>query len=118
MSGIVWAPIGHVPDETLVVLDATTRLYAARSRAGDGWHVVQPVRVDDRRAPDDARVAGQLVCGCPGGVYRGACWALALAEAFEAGRVLPDPEPAWLQEPKRGLDNPAGAGELVEAFRG
>jgi hypothetical protein len=68
MSGIAWSPIHHI-DNHLVVLDAERRLYAGLARDGGYWHVVQPVRIDDRRVEDGLRIAGQLSCTCGGGVF-------------------------------------------------
>jgi hypothetical protein len=113
MNGIVHRPIGPV-DMNLVVLDASRRTYAALSRDRAYWHLVHPLPVD-LVDPDGTVVkrVGALTCTCGGGIYRGTCYRVAQAEAFEAGQGLPDP--AWLTE---GFDAPAGAGDRQEAPRG
>lgn len=108
MTGIAWAPIGQITDH-LVVIDATRRLYAGLSREGDYWHVIQPVRIDDRRIDDTRRIVGQLSCSCNGGVYRSTCYRVEQAEAFEAGRMGPFVDgPDWLKD--------AAPGEIVEMY--
>ncbi len=122
MSGLVYRPIGDVDD--LVVLDATRRTYAGLSTSGDYWHLIQPARPDDPRVGDGLeRRAGELVCTCAGGTYRGTCWRTKEAEAFEAGiprENAPVPGQVDLAELEAAswFDAPAGAGEAVEAFRG
>lgn len=106
MKGIAWAPLGHLKTD-LVVLDADRRLYAGLARDGSYYHVVQPARRDDPRVGDGLRRAGQLVCSCNGGMFRGTCYRVEEAERFEAHMD----GPVW-------LESPAGAGEAVEAFRG
>ena len=112
MSGLVFRPIGPV-DDALVVLDSNRRLYAGLSRDGSYWHVVQPAQVDLVNADGaTARSAGQLVCGCKGGAFRGTCYRVEEAEAFEGTRDAAATSLTLV------LDSPAGAGEAVEAFRG
>jgi hypothetical protein len=115
MAKVVLSPIGHVDADTLVVLDASRRIYAGLSREGDYWHLIQPARLEDPRVGDGIRIAGQLVCSCPGGIYRGSCYYVRRAEALE-GTTEADQGPTWL--PREGLDDPAGAGDLVQASRG
>ena len=113
MTRLVHLAIPFEPD-TLVILSAGRRTYAALSRDGSYLHVVQPVQVE--LVAEDGTVlqrVGQLTCSCKGGEYRGTCWRTKQAAAFEAGQGLPDP--AWLAE---GFDAPVGAGEEVEAARG
>ncbi|MEW6223218.1 MAG: hypothetical protein AB1627_01175 [Chloroflexota bacterium] len=116
MSGLVFRPIGPV-EGALVVLDADRRLYAGLSRQGDYWHVVSPA-LEDMANADGAviRRAGQLICRCRGGLFRGTCYRVEQAEAFEAGQAsrFESVPPDWLV----GLDSPFGAGEAVEASRG
>lgn len=131
MTGLVYRSLGDVGD-SLVILDATRRLYAGLSRDKAYWHVVTPA-LEDMVNADNAviRSTGQLTCRCRGGLYRGTCWRVKEAEAFEAGTLAPThradcdadlrrngcvcmPDIAWLAD----NDSPAGAGESVEAFRG
>jgi hypothetical protein len=113
MTRIVHVGINFEPD-TLVVLSASRRTYAAVSRDQTYLHLIQPVQVE-LIDPDGTvlKRVGQLTCTCAGGQFRGTCYRVAQAEAFEAGLGLPDP--AWLAE---GFDAPVGAGEAVEASRG
>lgn len=104
MSGLVFRAIGAV-DGALVVLDAARRLYAGLSRDGAYWHAVHPAAVDLVNADGAViRAAGQLVCGCKGSAYRGTCYRVEQAEAFEAGNPT---SVAWLTD--------GAPGELVEA---
>jgi DNA (cytosine-5)-methyltransferase 1 len=106
MTRIVHLAIAFEPD-TLVILSASRRTYAALSRDGSYLHVVQPLQVE--LVAEDGTVlqrVGSLTCSCKGGQFRGACYQVARAEAFEAGQGLPDP--AWLAE---GFDAPSGAGD-------
>lgn len=87
MTGaLVYRPIDNV-EGALVVLDAARRVYAGLNRAGDAWHLIQPARPDDPRVGDGLRRPGELVCCCAGGTFRGTCYRVAEAEAFEAGRI-------------------------------
>lgn len=113
MTRIIHVGIPFEPD-VLAIISASKRTYAALSRDGSYLHVVQPLQVE--LVAEDGTVlqrVGQLTCTCKGGEYRGTCWRVKEAEAFEAGQGLPDP--AWLTE---GFDAPVGAGEAVESFRG
>ena len=111
--GVVHRPIGTVGID-LVVLDAGRRTYAALSRDATYWHLISPLPVDLVDADGTVvRRIGDLSCTCAGGVFRGECYRIKQALAWEKGAGLPDP--AWLTE---GYDAPAGAGEAVEAFRG
>jgi hypothetical protein len=83
----------------LVVLDRERRLYAGTNRDGTGWHVIQPARPDDPRVGDGLRQAGQLVCTCAGGTFRGTCYRTVEAERFEAERADHAAAPTWLREP-------------------
>jgi hypothetical protein len=89
MAGLVYIGITSAGDE-LVVLDAARRLYAGLSRDGAYWHVVAPA-VEDMVNAENAviRSAGQLTCRCRGGLYRGTCYRVVEAEAFEAGQLAP-----------------------------
>lgn len=131
MTGIVFALLFDAGDN-LVVLDEPRRLYAGLSRDGTYWHVVHPAQVDMVNAENAViRAVGQLICTCKGSAFRGTCYRVLEAEAFEAGRValvhgphcdadlrrngcVCEPEIPWLDD----SDSPAGAGESVEAFRG
>lgn len=108
MTGLVFRPIGPVGDD-LVVLDANRRLYAGLSRDGAYWHAVHPAPVAMVNS-DGATVrdAGQLVCTCAGSAFRGTCYRVEQAEAFEGAR----PGTPFI------TDSPWGAGEAVEASRG
>lgn len=107
MTGLVFRPIGPVGND-LVVLDANRRLYIGLSHDGAAWHSVHPTPIDLVNGDGATiRTAGQLVCTCKGSAFRGTCWRVKQAEAFEAGQ----PGTAF-------TDSPWGAGELVEASRG
>jgi hypothetical protein len=117
MTGLVYRPIGPVED-ALVVLDATRRTYAGISRDGSYWHLIQPARLGDPRVTDGIRQVGQLVCTCRGGTFHGTCYRIDEAERLEGGMRDPvDDAASWLATSSE-LDSPAGAGEMVEAFRG
>jgi len=113
MTRIVHLAIAFEPDD-LVIASASRRTYLGLSKDGSYLHCVHPLPVDlvDANGAVIRRV-GALTCTCPGGTFRGTCYWVARAEAFEAGQGLPDP--AWLAE---GFDAPAGAGEEVQASRG
>lgn len=89
MSGLVYIGIaGH--GDALMVLDATRRAYAGLSRDAAYWHLVHPAQVDMVNAENAViRSVGQLVCGCKGGQFRGTCYRVQEAEAFEAGQLAP-----------------------------
>jgi hypothetical protein len=118
MSALVHAPLPDVGDG-LLVLDATRRVYAGLARDRASYHLIQPARPDDPRVVDQLRAAGDLVCTCAGGTFRGTCYRTTQAEAFEAANAqafTAATDPAdWFAT---SLDSPAGAGEMVEAFRG
>lgn len=82
MSGVVWNLLRTEP-ENLMVLDAERRLYAALRADGGSYHLVQPAGLDDPRVGDGKLLAGELVCTCPGGIYRGGCWVTKAAAMFE-----------------------------------
>ena len=89
MSGIVVMSLGWNGD-ALVVLDAARRLYVGLSRDAGYWHCVHPAQVDMVNAENAViRQVGQLVCGCKGGQFRGTCYRVQEAEAFEAGQLAP-----------------------------
>lgn len=98
MMNVAWSPLSVQP-ETLVILDATRRLYAGLNREGTGWHVIQPARLDDPRVGDGLRQAGQLVCTCAGGTFRGTCYRTEQAERFEGQMADQEAAPSWLREP-------------------
>lgn len=113
MSGLVHRPL-LLEGPELVVLDARRRLYAGLSRDGSYVHVVYPAALDI--AGQDGAVvrrAGELTCMCKGAWYRGTCYRVEQAEAFEANdaqafiAASADPALAWLD---------AAPGELVEAY--
>ena len=104
--------------------DPARRTWLALNRDQTGYHVVTPTPDDAQLITDGLRHKGQLSCSCAGGRYRGTCYVVISWEAIEsaarAGECseaevrherLTEGEPTW-------FDNPAGAGESVEAFRG
>lgn len=109
---------------TLWVVSADLRTYLGLSRDGSYLHVIRPARLEDPLVGDGKAVAGELICNCAGASYGRRCYWTQLATALEASHPgfaggyseEPDQDIAWMREP--GLDNPAGAGEAVEAFRG
>jgi hypothetical protein len=125
VTRIVHVPI-EVPPETLVVLDAPRRLYVGLSRDGSYYHVLQPTQFDlvDHDTDEVLRPAGTLACTCRGFTSHGHCYQATAAIAHEDREAMP----AALREANSaevrherltyGLDNPAGAGEAVEAARG
>ena len=120
MTAIRIVQVGlHALPDTLFVIDGERRTYLGLSRDGTYWHVVAPAQVDvETEAGEILRPAGELACTCRGGTFHGHCYWLEQAVAHEAGRADQAVAPKWLREPMRGLDNPAGAGESVEAARG
>jgi hypothetical protein len=104
---------------TFAFEDLERRTFVVLNRAGDGYHLIAPVRDDDPRCQprlvddslDDAGYAdpllrpGDLGCTCRGGTYHGSCYALVAATlrlSVDFGEV-----PGW-----------DGAGASVEAARG
>lgn len=126
MTRIVSLPIGDLAD-AFVLLDSNRRLYAALSRDETYWHVVSPLQAD--RVDGDGnilRAAGQLSCVCKGATFHGTCYQVMTAEAIERAdasgitrppELGPDPRAA-LEAGSATFDAPAGAGEMVEAWRG
>ncbi len=112
---IVFGPVPLEPD-TLVIASAARREYLALSRDGTYVHHVRPARLDEPIVGDGLRVADELTCDCNGGRFRGTCYQVMNAELFERGQADAVAIP-WLDS-RVGLDNPAGAGEAVEAARG
>lgn len=98
MTRIVYLHV-EATEDALVVLDAERRTYAAVNREGTAYHLIQPARPDDPRVGDGLRSAGELVCTCAGGTFRGFCYRVREAEAFEAGR-LPESERTWFDGPE------------------
>jgi len=125
MTGVVHAPIGDVGD-ALTILDAGRRLYAALSRDGSYWHVVEPLQADVLGLDAGViRPAGRLGCRCKGATFHGTCYRVEQAEAFEVGdlrQAAPILAPDWaradLSAGVATFDAPVGAGEAVEAHRG
>jgi hypothetical protein len=125
MTNVVYRSIGDIGGD-LAVLDAERRLYVGLSRDGSYYHVVEPLQADIVEGIDNdvIRPAGALACRCKGGTFRGVCYRVTEAEALEAGDVKPFASPDWLEprviadEGTATFDAPAGAGDLVEAFRG
>ncbi len=109
MSGLVFAPLGPIGD-ALAVLDTKRRVYVGLSHDASYLHVVHPAAVDLVNA-DGATVrrAGELVCTCKGSAFRGTCYRVKEAEAFEAGQAAGF---------GTYVDSPWGAGEALEASRG
>jgi hypothetical protein len=94
---LVHAPILVDVGQALVVLDEGRRLYAALSRDGSYWHVVQPGFELTDGDGNVVRAEGELVCSCKGGTFHGRCYRIDQAKAFEAGRA---DVVAWLPEPQ------------------
>jgi hypothetical protein len=63
-----------MPEPVFVFADAERRTFVALNRAGDGYHFVSPAAADDIRVRDGHVEAGELVCTCPGGRFRGSCY--------------------------------------------
>lgn len=81
----------------LVIFDEARRTYAALSRDGSYWHVIQPATEATAKAfeyvGDDGLTvrpveSGQLICTCAGGRFHRHCYRLDQAEAFEASRAI------------------------------
>lgn len=113
---IVFAPTIEEP-ETLIVLSAKLRLYAGLSHGGSYYHLIRPLRDEDYRVRHEGGRIGALACNCVGFATHGHCYMATAAIAFE-GEQAGDPLPAPFRTIVMGLDNPAGAGESVEAARG
>lgn len=112
MTRFVWSPIS-IPPDALVVLDADRRLYAALSRDGSTYHLIQPARLDDPRVGDGLRQAGQLVCTCQGGTFHGTCYRTKEAERFEGEQADQAAAPSWLAArvaPETELEKAAARG--------
>lgn len=92
----------------LIVLDADLRTYAAINRAGDRYHLIQPLEINHPLVGDGKRIAGELGCSCSGGVFKGSCYQVELAEQYEAS----------IPKAATWFDAPVDAGELIEANRG
>lgn len=73
----------------LVVLDAERRTYMALSRDETYWHLIRPLRADDPAvtAENATARAGDLTCCCPGGAFRGNCYRLEQARAYELAQA-------------------------------
>jgi hypothetical protein len=112
------------PPVVFAFADPARRTWLALNRAGDAFHIVTPTPDDAQLITDGLRHKGQLSCSCAGGRYRGTCYVTVACEAIESTGPAAQPsgaevrherltegEPTW-------FDNPAGAGESVEAFRG
>lgn len=105
-------------DVTFALADFGRRTFLALSRDGSYWHFVHPVAANDLRVTGlvegdgTARfkpltATGALVCECPGGRMRGACYVVRAAQlAIARGAVEAAPDPSL------------GAGASVEAYRG
>lgn len=142
MSGIVYLHAETAAD-ALIVLDASRRTYMALGRGGSHYHLIAPLEQWHPLVGDGRRHAGQLGCTCQAGTFRGTCYQVSRAEAFEGtaepphqpfsdlskiDRPMVDEHgdaigflavpPGTDEEEPAWLDSPAGAGESVEAFRG
>jgi hypothetical protein len=113
------------PPVVFAFADPERRTWLALNRSGDGYHVVVPTPDDAQLITDGLRHKGQLSCSCAGGRYRGSCYVTVACEAIEneARRETAKVEDrAFLADVEADIpgwfDNPAGAGESVEAFRG
>ena len=110
--------------------DPGRRIWLSLSRDGTYYHVVTPTPDDAQLITDGLRHKGQLSCSCAGGRYRGSCYVTVACEAIEneARRETAKAEDrAFLADVTIAeaadlagtwFDNPTGAGESVEAFRG
>ena len=120
---IVQAPLNAEPD-TLYVLDVERRYYAGLSRTGSYLHLIRPLRDEDYRVRHEGGRIGALACDCVGFSTHGHCYQATAAAAHEDREAMPAAlRPASSAEVRHerltyGLDNPAGAGEAVEASRG
>ena len=118
MIRLVVSPV-EVPPDTIVAVDLGRRVFLGRSRDGSYLHVIHP-RGFEQFGENDEVIGREtdLVCTCAGSFYHGRCYQVARCEAIEAELDAPATaaEIAWFGAP--GLDNPAGAGEAVEAARG
>lgn len=89
-----------VTPDGLFIFDPLERVYLARRRSTSGWHIVRPLTADDPGVAEGSVRAGDLTCCCPGGIYRGACYRIAEARAFEAAGSLDlDEVESWFGEP-------------------
>lgn len=99
MSGIVYRSLGDVGAD-LVVLDARRRVYVGVSRDDSYLHLVHPTPIDLVSADGAVvRTAGQLVCTCKGSAFRGTCYRVQQAEAFEGTSAASSAALAWLRDP-------------------
>jgi hypothetical protein len=104
-----------VQTDTLVVFDAHRGpTWACRVTAATTTASARPARRPDRQ--DGKRIAGELTCSCPAGVFARRCYWTQLADALEKGDrgfalTHPDPDPddiAWMRD--------AAPGEVMEAW--
>lgn len=85
---------------SLHLLDPERRTYMIRRRTAEAWHLIAPADAEHPLVldPDKPVVTGDLICTCPGGRFRGRCWALTVAGIHET-RSRPDAEPvSWFGE--------------------
>lgn len=112
-------------DDSLIVLSARRRAYAGLSRDAAYVHVVHPASVDlvDGNGAVIRR-EGELTCTCKGARFRGECYRVHQALAWEAQQAG---DPAHMvEEHHLGYDSPedadlakwanAAPGEIMEAF--
>ena len=85
MTQLVAVPA--VTSEGLVLFDLERRTYLGLSRDESYWHVVRPLRADDPGVAEGNVQVGDLTCCCAGGTFKGHCYRIAQAIAFERERA-------------------------------
>lgn len=83
MNAITVTVAVPVTDSGLHILDQDRRTFMALSRDESYWHLIRPVRAEDPGVAEGNVREGDLTCSCLGGVYRGDCYRIRQAEAFE-----------------------------------
>lgn len=85
--------------DQLIVFDRERRLYLGLNRAGDAYHVIQPAQLWDPRVGDGKVLAGELVCTCEGGTFRGVCYQTQRAIELEIAAADQAAAPSWMRTP-------------------
>ena len=112
MIRIVHAPIAAEP-ETLMVVDASRRLYVGLSRDASYFHLVQPRQFDIEDGDGNVVArAGELECRCRGFLSHGHCYMATAAVAFEGEAADQAAAPSWLRPvaPETELEKAAARG--------